>query len=299
MKIEGIVISCYIRDVYLTRVCVASIRFWYPDLPVWLLKDRYYGDFDTREIESRWNVQVYPTQQKNLGWGFGKLELLTEAPARRLLLLDSDIVFVGKLIDRLQQFDEDLVVESFDEPTFEDEFYSLNGIHKLDPQFAFPGYGFNTGQVLATTTKITKQDFAGLVDWHKRRVLHPEVFKMGEQGLLNYVAHRKAQRNDLSIRREPFMVRPGKGDCGAHIQPKDLNPEGKIQQLMHWAGLRWGRTLEEMPRSEILLYFENIYYQRVPFGRLLREWRLAQFKMDRSFVTPAKSQIKKVLRRSR
>ena len=122
---------------------------------------------------------------------------------------------------------------------------------------------------------------------------------MGEQGLLNYVAHRKAQRKELSIRREPFMVRPGKGDCGAHIQHKDLNPEGKIQELMHWAGLRWGRTLEEMPRSEILLYFENIYYQRVPFGRLLKEWRLAQFKMDRSFVTPAKSQIKKVLRRSR
>ncbi len=60
MKIEGVAISCYKFDVYLTRLCVASIRFWYPHIPIWLLKDRHYGDFDTREIEKYWNVQAYP-----------------------------------------------------------------------------------------------------------------------------------------------------------------------------------------------------------------------------------------------
>ena len=51
MRIEGVAISCYRFDVDLTRLCVASIRFWYPHIPIWLLKDRQYGDFDTDEIE--------------------------------------------------------------------------------------------------------------------------------------------------------------------------------------------------------------------------------------------------------
>jgi hypothetical protein len=44
--------------------------------PVWLLKDRQYGDFSTREIEMYWNVRVYPSRQKTQGWGFGKLEVI-------------------------------------------------------------------------------------------------------------------------------------------------------------------------------------------------------------------------------
>jgi len=299
MKIDGVVISCYVLDVYLTRVCVASIRFWYPDLPIWLLKDRQYGDFDTHEIENKWNVEVYPSRQKKLGWGLGKLDVLTDPPARRLLLLDSDIVFTGRLIDRLEEFDEDLIVESFDETAFEEEFFSFADARKFDPRFEFPSYGFNTGQLVATTAKITKQDFAELVDWQTRTVLHPKVFKMGEQGVLNYVALRKAQQGELSIRREPFMVRPGKGDRAAHIQLKDLNSEGQNLQLIHWAGLRWGKSLEEMPRSEILLHFEKIYYKRVPFGRLLREWRLMLFRVDRTFITPVKILVKKALRKLR
>ena len=297
MKIEGVVISCYMLDVYLTRVCVASIRYWYPKVPIYLLKDRRYGDFSTREIESQWNVQVYPGREKNLGWGFGKLEILTELPTRRLLLLDSDIVFTGRLIDRLERFDEDLVVESFEEAAFEEEFFSFNGLRELDHQFEFPGYGFNTGQVVATTGKITKLDFIGLVDWQTRTVKHPEVFKMGEQGLLNYVALRKAQNGELTIRRERFMLRPGKDSCSDHIQLKDLNPQGQHQELIHWAGLRWGKTLSEMPRSEILLHFEKLYYQRVALGRLLRQWRLARFRIDRTFVTPLKIAVKKGLAR--
>ena len=114
MKIEGVVISCYRSDLRLTRICVASVRFWYPDVPIWLLKDRHYGDFDTGEIEKYWNAQVYPTRQKTQGWGFGKLEVMTELPKRQLLFLNSDIVFAGRAIDRLEEFDEDVIVAKED-----------------------------------------------------------------------------------------------------------------------------------------------------------------------------------------
>jgi hypothetical protein len=297
MKIEGVVISCYRFDVQLTRLCVASIRFWYPFIPIWLLKDRHYGDFNTDEIERYWNVGVYPGRQKNLGWGFGKLEVMTELPVRRLFLLDSDIVFAGRVIDRLESFDEDLIVdkEDFDAAGVEEQFFPLDRLHHLDPNFEFPGYGFNGGQIVATTGRITKQDFDGLVDWQTRTVLHPELFRKGDQGLTNYMVLRKVQQGKLSVRREPFMVWPGRAVLAEHIQVKDFTPEGRHQQLIHWAGLRWGKTLEEMPRSEILLYFEKMYYRRVLFGAWLTHWRRARFRIQRTFITPLKIVAKRVL----
>jgi hypothetical protein len=296
MKIEGVVISCYPFDVQMTRLSVASIRFWYPDLPIWLLKDRHYGDFDTSELEKHWHVQVYPQRQKNLGWGFGKLEVMTELPARRFLLIDSDIVFAGRVIERLESFDEDLVVdrEDFDATGVEEQFFALDRLRQLDPKFDFPGYGFNGGQIVATTGHLTKQDFDGLLDWQTRTVLHPEVFKKGDQGLTNYMVLRKVQQGALTLRREPFMVWPGEAVRAGHIQVKDFTPEGRHQQLIHWAGLRWGKSLEEMPRPEILLHFERIYYRRVPLGAWLRLWRRARFRFQRKFITPLKTVAKRV-----
>lgn len=297
MKIEGIAISCYRFDVELTRLCVASIRFWYPHIPIWLLKDRHYGDFDTREIEKYWTVQIYPDRQKTLGWGFGKLEAMTESPARRLLLLDSDVVFVGRVIDRLESFDEDLIVdkEDFDATKIEEQFFSLDRLRQLDTRFEFPGYAFNTGQVVATTGRLNKQDFDGLLDWQTRTVKQSEVFKKGEQGLFNYVVLGKVQRGELTIRREPFMVWPGEAARAEHIQLGDLTPEGRQQQVIHWAGLGWGKTLEEMPRPEILLHFEEIYYSRVPLGAWLRRWRRVGFSFRHRFITPLKIAAKKGL----
>jgi hypothetical protein len=297
MKIEGVVISCYALDVQLTRLCVASIRFWYPHIPIWLLKDRHYGDFNTDEIERYWNVRVYPGRQENLGWGFGKLEVMTELPARRLLLIDSDIVFAGRVIERLESFDEDLVVnkEDYDATGVEEQFFALDRLRQLDPKFDFPGYGFNGGQIVATTGRIAKQDFDGLLDWQTRTVIHPEVFKNGDQGLTNYMALRRVQEGKLTLRREPFMVWPGEAVRAERIQVKDFTPEGRHQQLIHWAGLRWGKTLEEMPRPDILLHFEEMYYHRLPLGDWLRRWRRAQFRIQRTFITPLKTVAKRVL----
>jgi hypothetical protein len=297
MKIDGVVISCYRFDLQLTRLCVASVRYWYPRIPVWLLKDRHYGDFSTQEMEKYWNVQVYPSRQKTQGWGFGKLEVMTESPARRLLLLDSDIVFAGKVIDRLEGFDEDLVVdkEDFDPAAVEVQFFSLDKLRQLDPNFVFPGYGFNGGQIVATTGRLTTHDFDGLLDWHTRTATHPDVFKKGDQGLTNYVVLRKVQHGQLTIRRVPFMVWPGEAARAQHIHLEDLTPHSPHQQVIHWAGLGWGKTLQEMPRSEILLHFENIYYSRIPLGSWLRQWRRARFLLDRSLITPLKTLAKKIL----
>jgi hypothetical protein len=299
MKIEGVVISCYPADLQLTRICVASVRFWYPEIPIWLLKDRQYGDFDTTEIERYWNTQVFPGRNEKLGWGFGKLELMTESPARRFLLLDSDTAFAGRVIDRLELFDADLVVdkEEFPPNAISLQFFPVDKLRHLDPEFIFPGYGFNTGQMVATTGCISKSDFNGLLDWQTRTVMHRDVFQKGEQGLFNYVVLRHAQKGLLSIHREPFMVWPGESQRTAHIRVADLTADSPHAQVIHWAGLAWGKSPAEMPRADILSHFEALYYSRVPNGALLRRYRHANFLAKRNLRT-LKGAAKRILQRS-
>jgi hypothetical protein len=298
MKIEGVVISCYPLDLQLTRICVASVRFWYPHIPIWLLKDRHYGDFDTGEIEKYWNAQVYPSRQNTQGWGFGKLEVMTELPKRRLLFLDSDIVLVGRVIDRLEEFDEDFIVakeDGYEAAAIESNYFSLDKLLQLDPEFKFPGYGFNGGQIVATTGCLTRSDFAGLLDWDTRTVNRPDVFKKGDQGLSNYVVFRQAQQGKLTIRREPFMVWPGEAALTGHIQLSDFTSDGPHQQVIHWAGFGWGKSPENMPRSEILLFFEDLYYRGIPFGASIRQLRRMRVLMRRTLLTPLKAAVKRVL----
>ncbi len=298
MKIEGVIVGCYRFDLEFTRTCVASIRFWYPHVPIWLLKDQTYRDFSTREIEKYWNVQVYPARRNKLGWGFGKLEVMTELPPRRFLFLDSDTVLAGRVLDLLERFDEDLIVENTDYVAItkvEDEFFSLNKLHQFDRDFEFPGFGFNTGQFVATTGLVTEKDFDGLLNWKTLTLAHPGIFKNGEQGLLNYVVLRKLQRGELTLRREPLMVLPRNASHASHIQVTDFTPSGPHQQVIHWAGLRWGKLPEEMLRSDILLHFQRFYYSGVPFGAWLAKPRNARFRIERGFVNPLKAVAKKLI----
>jgi hypothetical protein len=76
VKIDKIVIACFKRDLFLLRSCVASIRYWYPDVTIELLKDSIQGEFSTREIEKSWNVGLFHTTRANFGWPWSKLEVL-------------------------------------------------------------------------------------------------------------------------------------------------------------------------------------------------------------------------------
>src|SRR5580658_6519198 len=49
-RISRVLIACCKSDVHLARICVASVRFWNPEIPVFLIKDSMQGAFSTTEI---------------------------------------------------------------------------------------------------------------------------------------------------------------------------------------------------------------------------------------------------------
>jgi hypothetical protein len=74
MKIDVIYIPCYKPHYRLTRICVASIRYWYPEIPIIIVKALIEGDFDTTELEQSFNVTVFPQNAQSYGWGFSKFD---------------------------------------------------------------------------------------------------------------------------------------------------------------------------------------------------------------------------------
>jgi lipopolysaccharide biosynthesis glycosyltransferase len=273
MKIEKIYIACHKYDLRLARICVASIRYWYPEIPIYLIKDHFNGNFSTAESERAWNVRVFETSKRIFGWGMSKLEPVFSDNGGRFLVLDSDTVFIGRVLDRLDEFSENFVVHFEEQPAqrVKEIYFDVDKLHEFDPTFIYSGHTFNTGQYVATGGILRREDFAA-VNWEVSppTLKDSEIFKNGEQGVLNYVLLKKAATSELTLASVPFMRWPGYGIDDIDIGK--FNDTSPYQNIIHWAGLTRPR-ISAMPRSDILEFFEDYYYSRISMGQLVKGWR--------------------------
>jgi hypothetical protein len=265
MKIERVYIACHSRAMHRTRCCVASIRHWYSDLAISLIKDEIGGPFDTRDMQEYWGVDVLPTGGRSFGGGIIKLEVLLLQERQRCLILDDDIVFLGRVIDRLERFDEDFVVASHGGPLeqLERHYFDLRRLHQFDPEFCYHKGAFNCGQYVATTGILEWKELeAFLTTKSPRRVVRPDIFKGSDQGLLNYLLLKRWQDGRIYLRHEDFMwwsewLEPGR------IAVEDLERQRDFSVLLHWAGPK-PATIAAMRHAEILRFFHERYFSRIP-----------------------------------
>ncbi|HEU4634159.1 MAG TPA: hypothetical protein VFS22_09255, partial [Flavisolibacter sp.] len=148
MKIDKVYVFCCKKDLYLTRICVASIRYWNESVPIEFVKDLSRGNFDTSELERRFHVSVAPLEYRNLRF-YSKLYPFMKPTGERVLLVDSDIVWTGDILESLEPFDEDMVVEGYAPQDAETEiqqwFFDLKKLKATYPDYEYPGYLFNCG----------------------------------------------------------------------------------------------------------------------------------------------------------
>ena len=257
-----------------------SIRYWHPTIPIKLIKDELHGKFDTSEFEKVLNISVLETESRAFGWCFGKLEPFFLTDKHRFLILDADIIFVGPVIDLLEQYDQDFVVR-YEEPpdlAFVDKFYFvLEHLKQFDPKFQFPGFTFNGGGIVATTGIFKRSDFDRFVRWTTPPQFSlPELFKCGDQGVLNYLFMTKQAQGEISLARCDFMdfaYTPG----GAAIELDKLDKNSPYTILLHWAGPfkhPVSPHFDNTPRADLLMHFEKLYYDLIPFGAFRRWTRL-------------------------
>jgi lipopolysaccharide biosynthesis glycosyltransferase len=269
MRIDQIYIGCYSGDQRFTRILVASIRTWYPNIPIDLIKDESQEKFDTSDIERFWHVDIMECQRKTFGWGFAKLEPLSLEEKKRILLLDSDQIFAGPVLTLIEKYHEDFLVASVNRPVLDPEYvtrtyFDLDALERLDPRYQFPGFVFNSGAIVATSGVLSRSDFEPFIDWRGfvPQGRCPDIFKNADQGILNYLLQKKKQNSELSVRTVPFMKLVRYDDI-SQPQLSDAGISNPQDFIIHWAGPK-PQSFEEFARSDILKHFEQVYWRTIP-----------------------------------
>ena len=268
--VDRVYISASTLDSRYTRICVASIRYFYPDIPIRLLVGGRLQRGFADEVQRHWDVGTADLPRGDYGWGFVKLEPLFGKPGEKFLVLDSDTVLTGEVLDIWNEFPAPFLVddEEQSEPDTKRLYYDWEKVRKIDPNARPPRFVFNSGQWFGTAGVLTRDDFAPWVEWTMPRTLrHPEHFMPGDQGILNYVLNRKAATDGLRIERRQIMRWPGHSMGG--LDAETVWKRAAAPRVVHWAGVKKARQ-RDMIGADLLARFEKVYYKRLPVGEARR-----------------------------
>lgn len=270
-SVQRIYIAASSLDARYTRICVASIRFFYPQIPIRLLVGGRLQRGLSAELQKYWDVRIAELPVTgHYGWGFVKLEPLFGRPGERFLVLDSDTVFTGPVLDTSNGCQAPFLVD--DETTSEEDtkqlYYDWEKVRVVDEIASPPRFVFNTGQWFGTAGVLTRDDFAPWVEWTMpRRLRYPNTFMCGEQGVLNYMLNRKTALQSLVVERRKIMRWPAHSMEGLDVRA--VTGGTAPVRVVHWAGIKAARQ-RDMVGADLLAFFEKIYYERLPAGHTRR-----------------------------
>jgi hypothetical protein len=270
-SVDCIYVAACSLDARFTRICVASIRYFYPHVSIKILAGDRLEKSLVRELQRHWNVGLADLPIGNYGWGMVKLEPLFGRSGERFLVLDSDTVVVGDVLATWRESSAAFLVGDDQESEADTHrlYYDWRKIAKIYPATRSPQFIFNSGQWFGTGGVLSRDDFASLIDFSSlpRRLRYPKLFMPGEQGVLNYILNQKAMLDGLVVERRKIMHWPGRGMDG--LNSRTIAEKQVPALVIHWAGMKKPK-LSGMVGRDVLMFFENLYYQHLPRPRLQR-----------------------------
>ena len=269
LKLDCVYIAACARDARLARICVASVRYFYPDIPIRLLAAEPLQLGLAEELHRYCGVELVDLPDGDYGWGFVQLEPLFGRAGERFLVLDVDTVLTGPVLD-LWQNDSHFLVDNEKLPEVDSRrlYYNWDALAKIDPNVQSAKIAFNSGQWFGTAGLVSRQEFDTWLEWAMpRKLRYPQYFMGGEQGVMNCVVLKKEAFDGVRIERRTIMRWPGHSMEGldAESVAKRIAPP----LVVHWAGLKKARV-SAMIGGDLLMFFENLYYERMLAGKLRR-----------------------------
>jgi hypothetical protein len=190
------------------------------------------------------------------------------------MVVDVDTVFTGKVLDLRAQSDAPFFVddEQLSDADFKRLYYDWDKLRDIDPNVQSATKAFNVGQWFGTAGLIQREELDRWVEWTlPRRLRYPNLFMGGDQGICNYVILQKEALDGLRIDRRTFMRWPGNDMADLDV---DSIAAGTAPALViHWAGMK-AIFLRNMVGGDLLQFFEQFYYTKLPLGRLRRIFAL-------------------------
>ena len=274
--IDCIYLAACARDARLTRICVASIRYFYPDIPIRLLAGDILEYGLARELYRYWGVELVDLPRGDYGWGLVKLEPLFGPAGQTFLVVDVDTVFTGRVLDIRAESDAPFFVddEQLSDNDFKRLYYDWDKLREIDPRAQSARTAFNVGQWFGTAGLVTREEFDPWIEWTlPRRLRYPQYFMGGDQGVMNYVILQKEAFEGLRVERRTIMCWPGHSMQG--LDAESISKRTAPPRIIHWAGMK-KTSLRHMAGGDILLHFEKVYYAHLPAGTLRRLLAICQ-----------------------
>ena len=268
--IDCIYLAACSRDARLTRICLASIRYFYPDVPIKILAGDILQPGLADEVKKYWNVDVHDLPEGDYGWGLVKLEPLFGRPGEKFLVMDVDTVMTGRFLDHAIGNDAPFIVdnEELSDADFKRLYYDWDKLAEVDSKVRSARTAFNVGQWFGTAGLVRRDELDRWVEWSlPRRLRFPDVFMGGDQGVMNYVVLQKEAYDGLRIDRRTLMRWPGHSLDG--LDAASVAAGRAPPLVIHWAGMK-KFFLSNMAGADLLTFFEKFYYTRVPLGPLQR-----------------------------
>ena len=266
--LDGAVIVFYRKDLWQARSCVASVRHWAPELPILLLADHAAGEVPLGDFERHFDAEPFPGTRRCYGSPLSMLAVLFRPERKRYLVLDADTALLGPVVPLLERVAGDFVVSPNHRPAadIEPAYFDPEKIRAgLDPDYEYPGWVFNTGQLVVTSGLLTPDDFAELVDWtgERPRNLRRDLFSLNDQPRMNLALHRLRAAGRVTVGGVRFKVNPDPKGREADALPTVAQIAAKSDRcppaVCHWLRHR-GPSAASLPGGEIVRFHERQFF---------------------------------------
>jgi hypothetical protein len=276
--IEHIYIVAQKSDFWLARICLGSVRYWYPEIEVTLLVDPSQGWDPSEAIEevgTLWHAHSIVAEPAWMRY-WTKLRALWNRPGERFLLLDADTVLLGPVLETLSAFPEDFIVEwpygsLMEGAKFEAEaraaYLTVSRVKEKFPDYVPPGFFFNSGQIVGRGGILQPEDFEPCIDRRGSFPVnrYPELFRYNDQGMFNFVVAEMVRKGLGTVRPFNFMKWGYYGQLTKSYVKKVRRREGAPPFILHWAGAKLPFK-SCLPHNDLLHFYEAFYYGRMKGG---------------------------------
>src|SRR4051794_40684926 len=189
-KITQVVLVTHRYDLANLIVCLASIRYWYPDLKVTVMKNRNQGDFRIGFLARYFNISVLDSPHAHYGKYYGSLEPYFTGRCERFVVMDTDTALTGPILDLLERQPADFVVdrEVQGDRRLRELYWDPDRIGAFIPEYSTAWFTFNNAAICGTGDKITRADFGDFMTWvpgAEPIMKDAEVFPMADMTAIN------------------------------------------------------------------------------------------------------------------
>lgn len=209
----GYVTACYAGDKFMVGATLASMRHFSPEVPICLIAD---GDVDVSDLQQEYDLIVLridelPSEEMRemIGGSYrAKLAAMWEGPFEHYVWMDSDAIVWGDISKSVRtDFDFQIFWDDISIPADAEEvptwlahyYFNLDKLKNFDPDFEWRGHPyFSAGVYACRRNVITYEQWKECEMWGQKA---PDMFKFGDQGILNYLVLANSQRGEIRTSR--------------------------------------------------------------------------------------------------